>query len=217
MRRRLRKNPPPPPKTLLDLDRLPTKDELKAFFRENDWTAAKPYDLSKMKSENAETAVYVKDVFDRLWDQSAERHGQKSPPKCFTKDYPPEVMKNAIGDIVAGKVTEILNDEKQLETILTPFFEKGNEEERANPFANNAMDTLLDTVGYDNAVMESFFSNLKREELYRTRYHSEREFKSAIDCYMMFYNEKRPHHHNAYQTPVKRESSFFQRVDTILD
>ena len=152
MRKRLRKNPSPPPKTLLDLNRLPTEDELKAFFRENDWTAAKPYDLSKMKPENAETAVYVKDVFDRLWDQSAERHGQKSPPKCFTKDYPPEVMKNAIGDIVAGKVTEILNDEKQLETILTPFFKKGNEEERTEPFVKNAMDTLLDTVGYGDVL-----------------------------------------------------------------
>ncbi len=69
----------------------------------------------------------------------------------------------------------------------------------------------------DNAVMESFFSNLKREELYRTKYHSEREFKSAVDRYMRFYNEKRPHHHNAYQTPVKRELSFFQRLDVILD
>ena len=68
----------------------------------------------------------MKDVFDRLWDQSAERHGQKSPSKCFTKDYPPEVMKNAIGDIVAGKVTEILNDEKQLETIGRLHDEKAN-------------------------------------------------------------------------------------------
>ena len=70
---------------------------------------------------------------------------------------------------------------------------------------------------HDNAVMESFFSNLKREELYRAKYHSERECKTAVDRYMSFYNEKRPHHHNAYQTPVKRESTFFQRVVTILD
>ena len=34
---------------------------------------------------------------------------------------------------------------------------------------------------YDNAVMESFFSNLKREELYRTKYRSENEFRTAVD------------------------------------
>ena len=70
---------------------------------------------------------------------------------------------------------------------------------------------------YDNAVMESFFSNLKREELYRTKYHSEHELISAVDSYMLFYNEKRPHHHNAYQTPVKREATFFQKLDGIFN
>lgn len=152
MRKKKKLPPRTPPETLLDLDRLPTKEELREFFRKNDWTAAKPYDLSEFKPEDAGTAVYVKDVFNSLWDQSAARHGQKSPPKCFTKDYPPEVLKDAVGDIVAGKVTEILNDDKQLETILTPFFEKGNEEERADPFVSNAMDTLLDTVGYGDIL-----------------------------------------------------------------
>ena len=152
MQKKKKLSPPLHPQTLLDLDRLPTKEELREFFRKNDWTAAKPYDLSKSKPENAETAVYVKNVFNSLWDQSAARHGQKSPPKCFTKDYPPEVLKDAVGDIVAGKVTEILNDEKQLTSILAPFFAQGNAEERADPFASNAMDSLLDTVGYGDVL-----------------------------------------------------------------
>ena len=151
---RKKKNVPQrtPPETLLDLDRLPTKEELRVFFKKNDWTAAKPYDLSKLNPVDTETAVYVKNVFNSLWDQSAARHGQKSPPKCFTDDYPPEVLKNAVGNIVAGKVTEIINDEKQLTSILSPFFAKGNTEERADPFANNAMDALLDTVDYSQIL-----------------------------------------------------------------
>ena len=48
-------------------------------------------------------------------------------------------------------------------------------------------------VPYDNSVMESFFSSLKREELYRTKYRSENEFRTAVKNYMEFYNEKRPH------------------------
>jgi len=48
-------------------------------------------------------------------------------------------------------------------------------------------------VPYDNSVSESFFASMKREELYRTNYRSENEFKKAIDDYIIFYNTKRPH------------------------
>ncbi len=34
---------------------------------------------------------------------------------------------------------------------------------------------------YDNSVVESFFSSLKREELYRTKYRSDKEFKKAVE------------------------------------
>ena len=58
--------------------------------------------------------------------------------------------------------------------------------------------------------MESFFSSLKREELYRTKYRSEAEFRAAVDAYMVFYNERRPHAKNGYKTPTKQESIYFE-------
>ena len=66
-------------------------------------------------------------------------------------------------------------------------------------------------VTYDNSVMESFFSSLKREELYRTKYRSENEFRTAVKNYMVFYNEKRLHAKNGYKTPLKRELEFFSK------
>lgn len=68
---------------------------------------------------------------------------------------------------------------------------------------------------HDNAVMESFFSNLKKEELYRVKYRSERGFRAAVDRYILFYNEKRPHHYNANKTPARRESEFYQRQEAL--
>ena len=53
--------------------------------------------------------------------------------------------------------------------------------------------------------MESFFSSLKHEELYGTKYRSESGFRTAVDKYMIFYNEQRPHAKNGYKTPVKKE------------
>lgn len=71
-------------------------------------------------------------------------------------------------------------------------------------------------IPYDNSVMESFFSNLKREELYRTKYRSENEFRTAVDKYMIFYNEQRLHAKNGYKTPSKKESDFFNK-QALLD
>ncbi len=64
---------------------------------------------------------------------------------------------------------------------------------------------------YDNSVMESFFSSFKREELYRTKYRSEYEFRTAVDKYMVFYNEERPHAKNRYQTPLRKEQDYYDK------
>jgi len=64
-------------------------------------------------------------------------------------------------------------------------------------------------VPYDNSVAESFFSSMKREELYRTKYRSESEFSKAVDNYMEFYNTKRPHRKLKYRTPEQAESEFW--------
>jgi transposase InsO family protein len=64
---------------------------------------------------------------------------------------------------------------------------------------------------HDNAVMESFFSTLKREELYRRDYRSEREFFEALDKYVSFYNDFRPIKMFQYRTPAKRESEYYSK------
>ena len=62
---------------------------------------------------------------------------------------------------------------------------------------------------YDNSVCESFFNILKREELYRTNYRSEKNFKNSLTKYVDFYNQKRPHSFLNYRTPNKAEDEFY--------
>ena len=66
---------------------------------------------------------------------------------------------------------------------------------------------------HDNAVAEAFFSALKKEELYRTKFQSEREFYKSVDNYMDFYNNERPHGTLAYKTPVKYEQMYWAKED----
>lgn len=61
---------------------------------------------------------------------------------------------------------------------------------------------------HDNAVMESFFASMKREEIYRTHYTSERQFAKSVDTYIEFYNTQRPHSTLNYKTPDQFEAIY---------
>lgn len=64
---------------------------------------------------------------------------------------------------------------------------------------------------YDNSVVESFFASMKKEELYRTKYRSEAEFRAAIDDYILFYNTKRLHEKLQYKTPQEWEKEYMSK------
>ena len=61
---------------------------------------------------------------------------------------------------------------------------------------------------YDNAVAESFFATLKKEEFYRKDYRSDASFRKGIDAYIQFYNTERPHRTIKYMSPTQFEESF---------
>ena len=65
----------------------------------------------------------------------------------------------------------------------------------------------------DNAVSESFFSNLKKEEMYRHDYRSEREFKTRISRYIAHYNQNRPHSYNNYRSPDEKETQYYTHLE----
>ena len=66
---------------------------------------------------------------------------------------------------------------------------------------------------HDNAVAESFFASMKREEIYRTQYHSEHQFMGSVDSYIEFYNMKRPHSTLNHKTPDGCELLHAQRKE----
>jgi len=62
---------------------------------------------------------------------------------------------------------------------------------------------------HDNAVMESFFSSLKKEWIQGKRYLSVAELRSALSIYIDgFYNKKRLHSSNNYRAPLDFEEQF---------
>ena len=69
----------------------------------------------------------------------------------------------------------------------------------------------------DNAPMESFFASLKREQLYRIQYRSQRELYESVDQYMKWYNSSRPHQNLQYKTPDAIEEEYYANTfETLL-
>ena len=165
-------------KTLLDLDRLPTQKDLREFFLANDWTARKPYDFDKWSQEKIEDKSYSESIFNKIWHKISRKHGQKASSKCYTQDYSPEVLRSSVSDIVNGSVAEMVNEHPDVvrsifDSLSDDFLSGGlatvkavmTGQEIENPqalteddiakvdrFVDNAIDTLMNTVDYDNLV-----------------------------------------------------------------
>ena len=62
---------------------------------------------------------------------------------------------------------------------------------------------------HDNAVAESFFSNLKNEVMHHRLFTSREEAKAVVNDYIeVYYNRERLHQTLDYQTPVSVEAAF---------
>ncbi len=69
---------------------------------------------------------------------------------------------------------------------------------------------------WDNAVAESFFSNLKKEKIRRKIYKTRDEARAAVFNYIeMFYNPKRRHTHNDRVPPTVYEQQYFLKKESV--
>lgn len=62
---------------------------------------------------------------------------------------------------------------------------------------------------HDNAVAESFFAAIKREDFRQRFYKNIVEFHHAVDRYIEFYNGYRPHQRLGFLTPNQVEEQFY--------
>ena len=67
----------------------------------------------------------------------------------------------------------------------------------------------------ENAVSEAFFSILKKEELYRKDYRSERDFRQSVGKFIVKYNTERPHRFNKNQSPDAAEKAYWEAASDL--
>ena len=65
---------------------------------------------------------------------------------------------------------------------------------------------------YDNAVIESFFSNMKRDDLHSRHFEYFDDLVDAVKNYIEHYNSYRPHAALGYKTPNQVETEYFEQI-----
>lgn len=134
-------------------------------------------------------------------------------------------------DLFSRKVVAHTISKKNSTRLVTSAFKQANIErgrshnlvfhsDRGSQYLSHTFQQLLQEYGvkqsvsapghpHDNAVAESFFASLKRENLYRKEYKSENTFRTGVAEYIQFYNEKRPHKLLKNRTPCQFEEIYF--------
>lgn len=109
--------------TLLDLDHTPTAEEMKAYFREYDYTTASPlYDASKGDENHNKLFISAKKHFYKVFCDRLGAMGGKDSLRNFSKDYPVKCLEIADENLVAGAVVKIFDDPELTEQYFNVFF-----------------------------------------------------------------------------------------------
>lgn len=143
-------------KTLLDLGRVPTLDELRAFFRDNDFSAAAymNIDYSKMPNDTIEDLEYAKKMLDEHWEPLSHQMGLETHSSNYGKDNPLIAMRDNFENLVASGVYKLLEEQPETaEAILADFInEDGEFTVDGDDFLHNAVETAMKTMSYEEVA-----------------------------------------------------------------
>lgn len=133
--------------------------------------------------------------------------------------------------VIAHKVSENIDTALTISTFQQAFSSRGNPSgvifhsdqgtqytafEFRELMKSNNITQSFSAPGspHDNAVAESFFASVKKEDFRRNYYRTTEEFQTAVDAYIVFYNDYRPHQRLGYLTPNQAEAAYYSSQQT---
>lgn len=137
------------PKDLLNEEEI-TLEKLREQFQNNDFTktALKPY--SEYTLKEVEFHNEIRSYVHKSWKELLKEFGIKNPEACFSKDYPPELVREYLEKLIADIIISIEHDEKAFEnimnTFIAPILAQKNCDELAERYLHNTVNALMQTV-----------------------------------------------------------------------
>lgn len=184
---------------------------------------------------------YKRLTFEKRTDRLKLQFTAKAPNEVWVSDVTYFKMKKkfyytcVIIDLYSGKVIAYKISAKHSSQLISSTFKSAYStrnpqdgltfhSDRGSQYTSSSFQKLLLTLSVKqsfspsakpchNAVMESFFASMKKEELYRYNYLSVDDFKKRVGRYIDFYNNERPHATINYKTPNRYEELFYSPKD----
>lgn len=141
--------------SLIDLDRVPTLEELREFFRNNDWSAAKISELEERSNDENEAIQYVVKLMDKYFEPLSREMGLKKSSKCYGNDNPLIALRDSSEDLVASKLVKLIKEEPDIAAQILEHFDLDDPDidKKANDFLHNAIETMLKAMDYEAAAV----------------------------------------------------------------
>ena len=109
-------------RTLLDKGRAPTVEEMKDYFKKNDYTTSSPtFDPLRAKRDEMNVYMKAKKLFKENWLKNQAKFGGNGSFKDYSSNHPLVVLEQADEDLISGSVTNIIKDKKLYEEIIESF------------------------------------------------------------------------------------------------
>lgn len=111
-------------KTLIEKEGRPEIEDLKAYFKKNDYTTAPlPFDPETGAQKDVNVYMKAREHFKASWLRNQKKMGGKASFANFSSNYPIAILESADEQLISGTVTNIMADEELYSQTLDVFFD----------------------------------------------------------------------------------------------
>lgn len=183
------------PKDLLNEEEI-TLEKLRKQFQENDFTKTALKSYSEYTLDEVEFHNEIRSYIHESWRDILKEFGIKNPEACFSKNYPPELIREYLERLIADIIISLEYNEKALDNIIgtfvIPILEQENCDELADRYLHNTVRTLMQTV------------NVKELAEISKEYSSDEDFENGISTNYPKIDHDRKWNHS--RSKIKTES-----------
>lgn len=135
-----------------------TLDKLRENFHNNDFSTMPVKDTSEYSEKELKLYNRVLRLVNAEWKTIAKSLGLTHPQDCFSKDYPPELIRDRVQRIIADNVVKLCGNRKtflnMLWNFIIPTIQKGENGDEALHNTTNALMQALDIGGLSKTAKE---------------------------------------------------------------
>lgn len=162
--------------TLIDMNGIPTMDELRELFKAHDFSTLQVYGESELDHEDNAEIADVAAIFNEKWDAFAREKGLRGHISCYDKNENPlMLLRNGTSKVVSEAVYKLIDENPDCAAqIIEQFSSAFGNTEKADELLGKSVDTLMETMQFGELA-----SIVQNEPTHEDFSHKQQNFPAA--------------------------------------